>query len=160
MEKSTEIEEYLDGCMSEFVEDLRQFFLHERDQELGRWRVPSMSGVVVYPRESPGVFDVVDESRAVSYRVKPGDTEASFTVRHAVEEYRAAHPVPKPWHDAQTGEVWVLQIDHLGVAQEYGGEVACYLDERGDFLAVKGLMRIDARDAQITAGHRIWPEVS
>lgn len=76
----------------------------------------------------------------------------------ALREYFATLPEIKPWEDANPGEVWALTIDHAAVRAEFGGQVACYLDDRGDFVAVAGLMRIDAHDAQIAAGRRIWPE--
>lgn len=136
-----------------------EFYQHLRDEELGRWRWPSNLDYVVYPQHDGSVlvtFERIGESSILYRRDDPvHDMEGE-----AARAYFTAHPVRKPWHDAKPGEVWALTIDHAGVRAEYDGAVACYLDERGDFVATQGLMRIDQRDAQITGARRIWPEAS
>lgn len=132
------------------VKALRAFFLDERDQELGRWRVPNMAGVLVYPRDC-GVFDVVDETRADSYRFRTDDGDASFTVRQAVQAYTDTHPESKPWHDANPGEVWLLTLEGEEVAAIYGGEQH-WTRGGGQIVYSPGTRIAEAR--------RIWPEDS
>lgn len=90
--------------------DLRELFQAERDEELGRWRLPGVPGIVAYrrPGTSRAVL-VIDESRGYGQVYTEGDLSA-YSGRHAsvARAYFAAHPEPKPWHDAKIGEVWLL----------------------------------------------------
>lgn len=71
--------------------------------------------------------------------------------QRALREFFAAHPEPKPWHEAKPGEVWELTHDgNLGAWHVNGGGK--------EFFAPGALLDIDNED--ITAGRRIWPEVS
>lgn len=132
---------------------LREFFLHERDQELGRWRWPENPDYVVYRDDRPGGFRVMHEPT--------GDTWTYFwdAIKDdpqfvgpwdAARAYFAAHPEPKQWHDAKHGEVWVI---------EYEGKEEAVVSTSRFFTWPHGSQQYHD-DPDITAGRRIWPEVS
>ncbi len=149
------------GVGSLLDDALVEYYRSREDERLGRWRWPGNPDYVVYPPEPGFDFDafVVDEVAGASSEFRRGgEFRRSSGMRDAADAYFAAHPAPKPWHSAEEGDVWVLTIDHAGVTGEFGNQVACTVD-RGDFVAVKGLMRIDIRDAQIIAAVQIWPVV-
>lgn len=133
-------------------EALREFFLHERDQELGRWRWPENPEYVAYDlgvrvvriaHEPTGNSWDLDEFSLPNHIV--GGRQSWHRTAQA---YFAAHPLPKPWHDAQHGEVWALTVD--------GKEDAFKL--HGDLFRTGNLHDIVQTDRHITAGRRIWPE--
>lgn len=134
---------------------LREFFQHERDQELGRWRWPEDPHLLVYVYDASVL--VVDESR-------PGLAPSLYTAediagRHgrfaeAARAYFAAHPEPKPWHSAVTGEVWELDLDFGDV----GKRDAFMADNRGESVFRRLDELYPTNDSRITAARRIWPE--
>jgi hypothetical protein len=72
----------------------------------------------------------------------------------AARAYFAAHPEPepRPWEDAQEGEVWLLDLTA-------SGESAWFVN--GDYFQnVKTLANRPKNDVSFRAGRRIWPEVS
>ena len=111
-----------DWCIGlDGVVDLREFFQAERDEELGRWRFNAY--LVVYPAvnhqprnnaRSVNVFDertgrlhMRHEGQVAHRETNPAFSEAAFS-------YFAAHPEPKPWHDAKLGELWEVSISASG----------------------------------------------
>lgn len=135
---------------------LREFFRHERDEELGRWRSsihPSWTAVEdgrVYRftnDDGKRGFDVHKEDR--SYKGWLGE------LREVAKEFLGAHPASNPWHDAKPGEVWVLTVD---------GETYCWGvgdgPDLGRFIYAGGTSNIPLGHPSITKGRRIWPEVS
>ena len=143
------------------VEALREFFQHERDQELGRWRWPENPEYVVYKapagerlRDARHVT-VSNESNgeaALLFEVASGGVSGgSSWAREAARAYFAAHPEPKPWHDAEDGEVWAL----TGA----GGLEQPWRRVNGKWLSfTRGEIVYSAEHA--IDGRRIWPEVS
>ena len=134
---------------------LREFFLAERDQELGRWRSNIHPDVVAYPL-SEDLVRVFTEVTGNALGVSRGERDSWSEPGEQVEmlnsvgdEYFAAHPAPKPWHDAKPGEVWVLEMD--------GEERAFMLDSVDHFDHYGSYYEKD--DPRITEGRRIWPEV-
>ena len=135
----------------------------QRDAELGRWRSvdhPDYSAV--------GAGDdsvrVCDESvlRVWGFTRKEAaeDPNAYWAINSEVacsvaREYFAAHPEPKPWHDAQPGEVWALT---------HHGEDIAVQRQVGDFdhlfATLDNHRSISVIHHGTTAGRRIWPEVS
>lgn len=150
------------GLLPRSVDALREFFLHERDEQLGRWRWPADPDYVVYPKHPDG------GGRPDSFRVfqeSTGNTW-SYDLEHlrdtkgepwdAARAYFDAHPEPKPWHDAKEGEVWVV------TKEDTEGEFAAVVSDP----RVTGCTSFDAAaisfpvtDPRITAGRRIWPQV-
>lgn len=147
------------------VEALREFFQHERDQELGRWRDPENLHRVAYVT-SPQTVLIMDEStgRGTEYSRQTAnassDNYGDRLKRQSARAYFAAHPEPKPGDEAKHLEIWVLTIK--GCAPEayiYRGS----LDRRvAAFRPVNNEDRVTfvKGDPLITAARRIWPEVS
>lgn len=138
---------------------LREFFRQERDTELGRWRWPENPEYVVYRLPENDDDDgrcvrVVDETDGSYYacaweRLRYGGD----TIWRAARAYFAAHPEPKPWHNAKPGEVWVLTVG--------GEQIPCSVEATGpDFvpLAHEFWATLARGSERITAGRRIWPE--
>ena len=144
---------------------LREFFRHERDEELGRWRWTENPDFVVYPSRlyttpgDPDVVHVVNEANGQSHRVHRDDPESLFgRFSDAGHAYFDAHPAPKPWHDAKVNEAWELTAN--GDTGPFLVATAYPEHERLQFVASNGT-RFEIDDGeQITAGRRIWPEVS
>ena len=139
--------------------------LAERDAELGRWRSEERPDVVSYPRnpfEGAEHAVLVDETTGVTVAIRRTPDGIVFADgvglwRKVAAEYFAAQPVPepKPWQDAQPGELWSLMTrDGDGVY------LAIRADGHGfEFVGLKDRFSLDY--AGITAGRRIWkPEVS
>lgn len=145
-------------------EALREFFLHERDQELGRWRWPEDQNVVVVPDRSNFYGDgkrwasVYDERRMGRNSWYCADTSSKGVrgdqpMHDAAHDYFAAHPVSKPWHAAEPGEVWLLTF--LSGEQMIG-----LVDHDGECFIGAGQELTVIKSTAFTAGRRIWPEVS
>jgi len=146
---------------------LREFFLHERDQELGRWRWPEDRNYVVYPnpvadhelafgddlsliilRESDGVMKGYAQDEDHHRNPERGSEFA-----RAARAYFAAHPEPKPWHEAKPGEVWEVTIE----GEPYTLEMTC-IDHDGDVLFFTKDQVILTHYSGIMAAERLWPE--
>lgn len=170
-----EIETTVDGCLCtvgsigyvwagiEGVEALREYFQHERDRELGRWRDPDNPDFVVYRRpkrddELGRAVWVLDETTATGYTYWEKSTPAwpgkYAQMWKAAERYYEAHPEPRPWDEAETGEIWEL-TDPDGHKQLW---VKWVKTERGLWRSIHSSKPTyyDAKNA--TAGRRIWPE--
>ena len=127
-----------------------------RDAELGRWRSVEHPDWVVYSQGDDGVRLFDERGSNSSYSIlrdhiyPSGATKVCYIV---AAEYWAAHPVPepKPWLDAQPGEVWLLTVngDDSRIVTLIGFE---FRDFHGDYIV--------SRSDSITAGRRIWPEVT
>lgn len=136
------------------VDALREFFQHERDEELGRWRWPFNPDFVVYPRGESGVH-VLDEGSGVgsaSLIHRNGDSDNPTAEYRAAYAYFEAHPERKPWEDAKEGEVWIVTPSRAltcGERVEYPAifQAGRFRDHGGSW---------EARD--LTAARRIWPE--
>ena len=139
----------------------REFFQAERDKNLGLWRLPEDPDFTVKRKperdDTDGRYVIVASESSGStwsfweFRVSAHGEGQGANVARA---YFAAHPEPKPWRDSKPGEVWVLSLkgesqDEVGAVREYGR----------DFKLSTGLL-MSPKDERITAGRRIWPEVS
>lgn len=136
---------------------LREFFRHERDTELGRWRWPEDPRNVVYKKKN-GTFLVLRESTGYSTVLTQLAAEEFPDTWDgaAVLAYLAAHEPQRPWHDAKPGEIWALTVDGEECAWRAGS--GAY---QGRFiLAGDGsFSNLPSDHPSITAGRRIWPEV-
>ena len=144
---------------------LREFFAHERDVELGRWRWPENPDYVVYPPR-PGVYgrgrgvQVLNEKvgRFADCWETPGvNSPADAGAYAASRAYFAAHPEPKPWHGAKPGEVWVVSAYEEPIVMtvfesDFGGLRFRQNDRDGTTWAIDTPV--------ITSARRIFPEVS
>ena len=132
------------GLLPTSVIALREFFQHERDEELGRWRWPENPNYVVYLRND-GQAGVFNEATGVTvYRFR-GEHEHIEELRrqsgeevmphtHAARAYFEAHPERKPWEDATYKDVWVWTTEDN--TQEALGWVAG--DGTWDIITPKG----------------------
>lgn len=151
---------------------LREFFLAERDEELGRWRWPESPEYVVYPKQAsevesePGVR-VVNEasgrSKDISRDVVGFCPTVTTRAGEAAQAYFAAHPVSKPWHDAKPGEVWVFKGKNLDP------HPFTVHPETGNWINPAGYTLEDKYTTDRPYGYshdpdfeprRIWPEVA
>lgn len=135
------------------VEALREFFQHERDEELGRWRWPDDSNIVVVPSDGTYINDgkrwvnVYDERKMGQSSWYCSEDSAigcrgSQPLHDAAHDYFKLHPKPKPWEDAAPGEVWVVK----------------WLNSNHPVEAV--VVPGTGWDANwaVDSAHRIWPE--
>lgn len=135
------------------IRALREFFQHETDTRLNRWRSKEHPEYVVYEKHS--VISVLDEARNgrrdfrdVAHAVRANTTYADVAV-----EYFTAHPVTPPpaWHEAKEGEVWALTF---GARKPDSWFVnGAYFQNTRTFTNVR------VTDDTITTAHRIWPPV-
>ena len=145
--------DYLDSGVSEWTDALREFFLHERDNELGRWRWPENPNYVVYPvpagNDPCTIVEVLDESCGQSvqyprvYFERHGNAPLSPEAI-AARAYFAAHPEPKPWYGAQEGEAWAITVN----GKEYPA-----IFQAGRFRDHAGLWSV----VDISDARKIWP---
>ena len=135
----------------------------QRDAELGRWRSV----------DHPDYFAVGEGDDSVRVCDEPMLRVWGFSRKNAAEdpnaywainsevacsvarEYFAAHPEPKPWEQAEWGEVWVLTYhgEEIVVGRQVGDLAHLFATLDDDFS-------ISVIHDGITAGRRIWPEVS
>ena len=140
------------------VEAIREYFQRERDLELGRWRDSVNPNLVMYlmPKDENSAdraIRVMDETTGYEYVYEENnrtwweDSEG----RAAAERYFEAHPKPKPWDEAEPGEVWELTdaggVKRLWVWDEIDGWRSLHSDK---------VSHLVGREA--TAVRRIWPE--
>lgn len=135
---------------------LREFFQHERDTDLGRWRWPENPDWVVYHGNDHEVGVVVINERTLEKTAFTRKSATGLSEKHrAVRAFFDAHPESKPWHDAKPGDVWILTVD--------GAESAFHPSKSLDraFTPVApetGRTAVGMDSFEITAGRRIWPE--
>lgn len=152
------------------IDALREFFQHERDEELGRWRWPEDTDFTVriapaHARDAryPGLTVAIEQESSgyVGYYTRgrlPEVTDKTGGIVRAGHAYFEAHPEPKPWEDAKVGEVWALTMDD-GVEHDVFIHEDRTVGGRGGISTGGAYFDIDD-GAGITAGRRIWPEES
>lgn len=127
----------------------------ERDEELGRWRWPFCSTLMVYRDESPDDVMVVDEVRPDEpHRFSRYSVSFDGPFGGAARAYFEAHPGRKPWEDAQEGEVWIVTPSKAFTLGEQINYPAIF--QAGMFRDHGGSWGPE----DLTAARRIWPEVS
>jgi len=101
--------------MSVFMADgtalaLREFFRAEEDERLGRWRWPENPDYVVYPDGTSRrvVKESTGQTMQVSYHDRKVMTTYLDSYVGAARAFDSAHSQPKPWHEAQPGQVWLV----------------------------------------------------
>lgn len=139
---------------------LRDFFQHELDEELGRWRWPENQDYVVYPVETIRgqvvAVSVLNEVYGETVQYPRANTVFYSGEGKAARAYFDAHPEsepkPKPWHDAKPGEVWeVTHEDGRSL------EMTCVMD--GINLSFFNSSRLHTvHYTGIRDARRIWPE--
>lgn len=133
---------------------LREYFQRERDTQLGRWRDPKNPDLVCYPvaydLDAVLVMYEGDMTRYYATRSTWKDV-TPYCVSEAAGRYFAAHPEPKPWEDAEEGDIWVL----TGAG---GLEQAWQRSDGAWCKAVEGYKVAKYDAVYAIAGRRIWPE--
>lgn len=133
---------------------LREFFA----AELGVWVDPETSALVIADSKGDphnGRYVSVYLDGQMFGLFEKGD-RTSEREELVTDRYFAAHPEPKPWHDARPGEVWMLvttrheEARAYGVEQEPDGLVFCPAF-RADFKS------LDVDGAGVKSAHRIYP---
>ncbi len=134
---------------------LREFFQAEADERLGRWRWPKDPRFLVYRVGEDRVTVMYEPGGGSTYwsRSEAGSAAGS-DVRDAAAAYFAAHPA-KPWHEAQPGEGWIIDIGD----EAYPNVQAVVVSNEGKFLFRDGHSLPLDRD-YIRSGRRFHPEVS
>ncbi|MFJ4038235.1 hypothetical protein ACIPVB_09110 [Microbacterium sp. NPDC090007] len=141
------------------IEALREFFLAEADERLGRWRVPGHPNWVCFA--TPNAYEVVvfneDEPQYGTQLLSRGaDTWPYY--RAAADAYFDAHPEPKPWHDAGPAEVWDVDLPTGGMRA-----VTVYSARHEEPITVFRdactQVEIETDDPDIRDARRIFPEV-
>ena len=142
---------------------LREYFQHERDRELNRWRDPDNRDLVVYRMpeldydEGGRAVQVMDETSGeagIYWENRRPDWE-NKEKRETADRYLSAHPEPRPWEEAEPGEAWVLTIDG---SEEAAMLMYSYGSDTHEFYIGSSDSLYSRSDPSITAGHRIWPE--
>lgn len=148
---------------------LREFFVHERDVELGRWRWPENPDLLVYrvitkTGEDTGSVRVVSEASGFAAEPFPRGAATSGACSDAARAYFDAHPEPKPWHDAKPGEVWEVNVDDPLIGER---AMTVFLGDSGPVASLffgfwngPDADAIDIESTEITTARRIYPEVS
>ena len=138
---------------------LREFFQHERDEELGRWRDPDNPRLTVYPTEGyeTDEITILDDVDAETYAITRARAERSQGGwwHDTAKAYFEAHPERKPWEDAKDGEIWEFIL---------GCSSGQYLADGGRFFLLPLRAPSDpgwkpaSFASNFETGERIWPE--
>lgn len=122
----------------EAVFDAEEYFQAKRDADLERWRWPANPEWLAVEGElsADGRTVVVVNERTLDrfwfnerVRDTPSDADAAHQAGRA---YFEAHPVRKPWEDANAGEVWVLTVPDEGDVE---AEIVTVATTYGTFTA-------------------------
>ena len=137
---------------------LREYFQHERDTELGRWRDENDPDMVVYRNKDYACTLSERTGGRASFLRRDFDdvhgTLANDPHARTARRYFAAHPEKKPWHGAKTGEVWLLDIE-----DDLNRETPAVVTGQPEFRTHLGVY-FDLGSPQIVHARKIWPEES
>jgi hypothetical protein len=138
-----------------------QSVLANRDAELGRWRSVKHPDyfVIADGSDCAVVYDDTTLHNFLVFRQEAGRRAEPEARKNDVpvwvaREYFAAHPVPepKPWEQAQPGELWYLEDLSKG-----GAYLVVTEDAFGNEFIGQSC-RFSTKFIGITTGRRIWPE--
>ena len=93
------------------AEAAAEFFEHEKDVELGRWRDPEILDWVVYPIDVHGdvrKIGVMNELDRRTFIIRENESITGASFREVAGRWFDAHTAPPPWHNAKPGEVWLV----------------------------------------------------
>lgn len=111
-ENGTVTFDHANGYLSaETAMDAEEFYQHQRDLELGRWRWPENPHVVVYRRED-GLLALDEQTGHTRFHdpkvMRFTRRNGSSLLEQALFAYAERHPERMPWEDAKPGEVWAV----------------------------------------------------
>lgn len=142
---------------SQVWQALREFFQHERDEELGRWRHPEDPRYVVYGGYSPGeerrFARVVQEQMGIVSIVYEGKDHQS-EVHDIAVAYFEGHPERKPWLEADAGDIWVISAEG---EEQFAVHAIAGLFGSVQFVTVGG-KPVNMSNSTFTGFRKIWPE--
>lgn len=130
----------------------REFFQHERDKDLGRWRWPENPDYVVMD-DGLNFVKILHEPSMETTTWERGWKDTRSVADEAGVAYFEAHPERKPWEDAKQGEAWELTFSETG-----GGGTEPWIVHKGTFRDPDYVNHVPLNDSTITDGRRIWPE--
>lgn len=143
---------------SYYADAVAEFFRHEEDERLGRWRSKVDPDIIGYPLGDTSIRLVNEAMHGTTSMFSRLDADGLGPLSRAAQEYFADHPEPKPaWHDAKPGDIWELKS--AGAAK-----TAQYLVDDGRFFRLPLLAPVDpgwrpaSFAAEFTAGRKVWPE--
>lgn len=135
-------------------EALAEYFQHKHDQENGVWRWPTSSEYIVR-KNTENQVEVTNELNGMTWvlsreAVKTEYSNDAYTL--VARDYFDAHPKYFPWHDAQPGEVWVVEF--------IGERKACIVQglPEGHHLFQGDGRSLIVKNKYITHAERIWPK--
>lgn len=149
------------GMCTDFVSSVEriheariEFYRALEDERLGRWRPYGRKDVWVIPSSEDADRVLVFSEKLCAWHSHSRGSVFGWGSKLALE-YFAAHPEPKPWYDAEPGEIWVLT---------YGGQPTAHVfSDRwagAGFVFISDRAIVQPDDPDITDGTRIWPEKS
>lgn len=138
---------------------LSDYFQAERDAELDRWRDTEHPERAVYRRVDNSLL-ILDETDGDHWTVRIDeikDYDECHPVASTIRAWLAAHPEPKPWHDAKQNDLWELMINGCHSPEVY--RFASELRSTSKFRPVNSPSRVafEAADPRIIRAHRIYP---
>src|SRR5690625_55079 len=137
------------GVRASLTTALREYFQHERDAELGRWRDEESPDYVVYPARAGSITILHEPTGRQRYLTGRGEAKiATGEFADTARRYFAAHPEPKPWHSAEVATLWRITAGALGKTRlAIAHEDVTFTDHDG----------IGWKADEITHATRIWP---
>lgn len=131
----------------------QEFYRSLEDTRLGRWRDRENPDLVIYQiLDDPNMVTVLNETTGATSN-HPRGTPFQSVHALAARRWFAPHPEPKPWDDAQEGDIWALKRRgeiyraYYAAARESGPLFSCPSgDGYRSYLA-----------SEFTDGHKIWP---
>lgn len=145
---------------------LGEFFQAEADERLGRWRSTVDPGWTAKLDAGPQIIFFRHEDGVRAFDVDPDGAGMGLhrwtpELQAVASEYFAAHPEPKPWHEAAPGEIWAVRFGTGPTFKVEPMRVEATGGTRFSPVESEGHDRtFDVRDTCIEDAHRIWPEVS
>ncbi|GAA3948219.1 hypothetical protein GCM10022383_27490 [Microbacterium soli] len=141
------VTQYEDGSISigqkrgylsrEAAFDAAEFFEMLRDEERGWWRSPADPHMVCVEgpagRDGRRTVKVVDEDTFVADHLNDRvlDITRPTAMQRAARDFLLAHPVPKPWHEAEPGQFW--RVEHMGLVE------TCRVDDVNERYRFRGV---------------------
>lgn len=146
---------------SDLTAALREFFRAEEGERRGVWRSTKDATWTAVRRNTVVYFQNEDHER--SFHVVVGNQASmkawSRDLQRIAHEYFAAHPEPKPWHNAKPGEVWDVDLP-AGGNRYVTVESDRFADHTVVFRDPHSVGEVELVDEYIIDARRVYPEVS
>ncbi|MGL4998182.1 MAG: hypothetical protein ACRC5T_04375 [Cetobacterium sp.] len=91
---------------------MREYFIAEHDAQMKRWRSKLKPEFVVYLKvDEDGDHVMFDESNPTEHEVQYFNSREKHKAGTVEHEFFTTADIPKAWHFAVEGEVWMLEVD-------------------------------------------------